>query len=432
MCGDAISAPWQSPGFGAGKSGSTTMPQRGRTGSAKHLRLGLGSALALLFLAFVPAHYGPPPPAASDSGHGVAAASTARTYESNDYLVGAVRADVMAMQVPERDESLELRAAGDVQAAPSPDNTSAQTSVETSGDGAGDGSGQSGVVADSTIAPQPAQSDRPANTAQPKALTGPAIMAAATPGHAPEPLATPQVYKKDLYDGGLVRYQDPDMTACTATATQMMLNFTASRGSPGAGFVWAPTTSYDTQEGILAWERENDTLISTAPGSDPHGWRNALNYYGWNDYRSPGSHHYEDLAYSSYATAVKAAVVAIAVENQPVGILGWSGGHAQIMTGYEVYGADPAVSSDFVVQAVYLTDPLASNRMRDTRITYLAFGAGSTTYRFLPYNWTDSPADDPYMPGSTASYLEWYGKWVIVAPVSMSAAVPAGPAVPAS
>ncbi len=31
---------------------------------------------------------------------------------------------------------------------------------------------------------------------------------------------------------------------------------------------------------ILAFERSHDTLRSTSAGSDAHGWRNALNYYG--------------------------------------------------------------------------------------------------------------------------------------------------------
>jgi hypothetical protein len=280
------------------------------------------------------------------------------------------------------------------------------TSVGRSGD----------TPTDPTVEQPGVRQPRTQNTSMPK-LAQPGLASTATAGPAPQPLATPQLYK-----------QDPDMTACTATATEMMLNFTASKGSPGNGFAWSPTTSYGTQESILAWERANDTLEASAPGSDPHGWRNALNHYGWTEFTDPGSRHYEDLSYSSYASAVKAAVVAIATENQPVGILGWAGGHAQIMTGYEVYGADPAVSSDFIVEAVYLTDPLAADHIRDLRIPYSAFGSGSSAYRFQAYTWRDSPDDDPYMPGSLASYREWYGKWVIVAPVGVSSASPAGPA----
>jgi hypothetical protein len=264
-------------------------------------------------------------------------------------------------------------------------------------------------------------------TATPKPRVKPAVVPAAstaTPSPAPTPGEVRQAYKKDLYHAAGVRYQNPDYTACTAAATEVMLNFIAARGTPDAGFAWAPTTSYDTQEAILSWERAHDTLDDGPPGSDPHGWRNALNNFGWGDFTTPGSRHYEDLSYGSYEAAIRAAVVAIARENQPVGILGWAGGHAQIMTGYEVYGLDPAVSSDFAVQAVYLTDPLASDHILDARIAYSDFASGSTTYRFTPYNWRDSAADDPYTPGTIRSDQEWFGKWVIIAPMSTQSATP--------
>jgi hypothetical protein len=250
------------------------------------------------------------------------------------------------------------------------------------------------------------------------------ITANPTPQPAPVPAVAPATYSRDLYNGSLFRNQDPDGTACTAAATEDMLNLIRSRGTTGSGFVWNATTSYQTQEMILAWERANDTLDAGAPGSDPHGWRNALNHFGWNSYTTFGARPYEDLSYSSFAAATKAAVIAIARENRPVGILAWSGGHAQMMTGYEVYGQDPATSTDFDIIAVYLSDPLAKSALLDARVTYANFRSGPTLYRFTAYNWTDSAADDPYMPGTKASYMEWYGKWVIIAPVSFEAALP--------
>jgi hypothetical protein len=258
---------------------------------------------------------------------------------------------------------------------------------------------------------------------QPRSGSQPAV-GQPVPAAAPEPAAAPAIYSKDLFDGSLFRYQNPDGTACTATATEVMLNFIATKGSRGDGFTWSPTTSYDTQESILAWTRANDTLDAGAPGSDPHGWRNALNYYGWGSYTTFGARHYEDLSYSSSASAIKAAVAAVARENKPVGLLAWSGGHAQILTGYEVYGLDPATSADFEVIAVYLSDPLSGDGLLDTRITYAGLQSGPTSYRFAPYTWTDSSADDPYMAGSTPSWHEWYGKWVIIAPVSFTSASP--------
>jgi len=233
----------------------------------------------------------------------------------------------------------------------------------------------------------------------------------------PKPILESKTYKMNLYDARLVRYQDPNYTACVATATQMMLNFVASNGAKGDGFRWNTSTSYTTQQNILAWERSHDAYAPSSPGTDPHGWRNGLNFYGWGSYTNASAMTYQDLSYTSYTAAVKAAVSAIATFDKPVGILGWAGGHAQFINGYEVYGQDPAVSSDFRVVAVYLTDPLRSDGLRNARISDASFRSGPYTYRFRPYNWKDSPYDDPYTPGNVPSYKEWYGKWVIVAPV---------------
>jgi len=201
------------------------------------------------------------------------------------------------------------------------------------------------------------------------------------------------------------------------TSTQMMLNFIASKGTRGSGFRWTKSTSYQTEKSLLAWERAHDTLVWTSKGTDPHGWRNGLNYYGWNSYTTASRMVYQDLAYTSYDAAVKAAVTAMAKFGKPVGILGWAGSHSQIMNGYEVVGEDPAVSSAFSVVAVYLTDSLKKDGLRNARISNADFQGGSLTYRFRAYAWTDSPYDDRYTAGTRASYKEWYGKWTIVAPV---------------
>ena len=107
---------------------------------------------------------------------------------------------------------------------------------------------------------------------------------------------------------------------------------------------------------------------------------------------------------------------------KPVGILGQAGGHAQIMNGYEVVGLNPATSSNFSVVAVYLTDPLGKDGLRNAKISNANFKSGSLTYRFrawlyTPYYKNESPYDDPYTAGTRTSYDEWYGKWNIVAPV---------------
>ena len=394
--------PWEMPGLDALEA--RARGERPGPGHAAHRRaeaIGTG-VVALLLLALVPSQIGalPPPdpsrpaPSSTSATSDVAGAPyTAGTEAPVEVAGPASSAQPTAIPAPQL-------AVVDVAAAPYESASASPTA---------------------TVKPTPGPTP---NRNQQPALVGGGSSPA--PGPTPQPSGQPKTYKKDLYDAAAVRYQDPDMTACTAASTEVMLNLIARRGTPGSGFAWTATTSYDVQESILTWERAHDTLDAGAPGSDPHGWRNALNYYGWNAYTTPGARQYEDIAYGSYDDAVRAAVVALARQNRPVGLLGWAGGHAQIMTGYEVYGLDPAVSSDFTVQAVYLTDPLASNHLLDSRITYSALQSGSTIYRFTAYDWRDSAADDPYTPGTLTSWREWYGKWVIIAPVSSTSVVPAG------
>jgi hypothetical protein len=194
----------------------------------------------------------------------------------------------------------------------------------------------------------------------------------------------------------------------------MMLNFVATNSSnPGAGFSWGPTTAYATQESILAYERAHMTMLTSSAGTDPNGWRNALNYYGWG---SMDAGVYVTQSYGSYLAAAKGAIIDMARTNKPVGILGWAGGHAQILNGYTVTGADPATgSTNFTINTVYITDPLASDGYRNVGISSATWQSGSSHIAFRPYTQTDSPYVDPItgVVGKTA----WYGKWVIVAPV---------------
>jgi hypothetical protein len=215
-----------------------------------------------------------------------------------------------------------------------------------------------------------------------------------------------------LFDGRAERWQDPDYTACTAASTESMLNTVAFAGS-ASGLTWSATTSYDVQESILAYERANMTMLASSAGSDPHGWRNALNYFGWG---SIDAGVYRDASYGSFDAAAKATVVAIATTHKPVGILAHAGAHAEFVTGYKVTGADPATgSSAFTIVGINLTDPLRSNGHRDTWITLDQWRSGSTWIRFSAYRETDSPGQDPI--DGQVGRSEWYGQWVIIAPV---------------
>jgi outer membrane biosynthesis protein TonB len=267
-----------------------------------------------------------------------------------------------------------------------------------------------------TAPPAPAATSTPApaatSTPAPAATSTPAPTESPEPTPSPAPSPSPQTWTLDLYDARAPRYQNPDNTACTAAAAQSMLNTIAYTGS-ASGFMWQPTTSYAVQEEILAYERANMTMLTTSAGSDPHGWRNALNYYGWG---SISAGVYRDSAYSSFDAAAKAAVRAVARYHKPVGILARAGTHAQFITGYQVTGDDPTTgSSDFSIIGVNLTDPYQAVAHRDFWLTYADWRSGGTWLRFSPYTESDSPYADP-IDGHVGTD-EWYGHWVLIVPV---------------
>ena len=128
---------------------------------------------------------------------------------------------------------------------------------------------------------------------------------------------------------------------------------------PTPALHWQFDNSYEMQGHILKYERDHMTMSRTYPGSDPHGWRNALNHFGWG---SIDAGVYVDSAYSSFDKAARATVSPIARFDKPVGILGWFGAHAQMVTGYTVHGEDPRVSDDWTIIGVYITDPLQADQ----------------------------------------------------------------------
>lgn len=225
-----------------------------------------------------------------------------------------------------------------------------------------------------------------------------------------------QSYARNLYSSQ-VRYQNPDLTACVATSTMIMLNEVAENGRRGGDFRWLPSTALVRQRTVLRWARSHDTLEPGPGGTDPNGWRNALNYYGWGSFSDPDAMTYQVFSFPTYDQAVRAAVTAMARYKRPVGMLGWGGGHAQVINGYTVFGQNPAKSAHFTVQYVYLTDPLKRDAMRNVKIAYSRLAVGPLRYRFRKYVQRDSPYDDPYTLGFLVADKGWYGRWVIVAPV---------------
>ena len=204
-----------------------------------------------------------------------------------------------------------------------------------------------------------------------------------------------------------------------------MLNTIALNGNGGSGFRWVVRLGTDPVTSILAWERSHDTLAG-GNGSDPHGWRNALNYYGWGSGALPpipGSTTTSRTA--SYAKAVKNAIRQLIRTRKPVGILALGGRHAQFITGYDGLSGNPFAkdgkgryTNTFTIDAVYLTDPLKANgfveRGSPTRPSRTR---RTRSLRFVPYTETDSPYDDPYTAGTVAAKNEWLNRWVIIAPI---------------
>ena len=190
---------------------------------------------------------------------------------------------------------------------------------------------------------------------------------------------TPPPSTLDLFRAEGFRYQDPNYSACTAASALVMLNTIALNGNGGAGFRWAVRLGIDPVNSILSWERTHDTLAGGS-GSDPHGWRNALNYYGWGSGAlASDTRIYDDFAYTSYAKAVKNAIRQLIRTRKPVGILAWGGRHAQFITGYDGLSGNPFAkdgngryTNAFTINAVYLTDPLKADGFVDTRVSYAA------------------------------------------------------------
>ena len=255
----------------------------------------------------------------------------------------------------------------------------------------------------------------------------------------PLPANGATVLRFNLYRGGAFVYQDPYYTACTAAAVMTMLNIADLADTGGTGFRW---TTYRTKNSsnradvrdmtsILSFERSHDTLAVGRPGSDAHGWRNALNYYGWGPaaMSDPAQRVYDDQSYWTFDGALKGAVVAIARFRKPVGLLAWAGGHAQVVTGYVASGEDPSISDNFVVNGLWVSDVLASSRLVNRYINRLSLRSGDVRYRFQSYREVDSPLDDPYSVGWRRSSVrsttsEWYRRWVLVVPVRDGAPVP--------
>ncbi|HEX5589164.1 MAG TPA: cell wall-binding repeat-containing protein [Candidatus Limnocylindrales bacterium] len=219
----------------------------------------------------------------------------------------------------------------------------------------------------------------------------------------------------NLYDGRAVRYQQPDPYACTATAVLMMLNMAAYAGiAEPEGFMWTPTIAFDVQSAILAWERDHMTQPQAGTdGSDPHGWRNALNHFGWGSLEADV---YRDLAFDGFDAALRQAIVSAASLGKPSGLLMLNGAHAVVLHGWDVTGDDPRTgSTNFTVGGVYITDPWGPVAHRNFYISRASLAGGTKWVQFGRFTEPDSTIVDPI--DGRIGRDEWQGRYVIVAAV---------------
>lgn len=176
-----------------------------------------------------------------------------------------------------------------------------------------------------------------------------------------------------------------DSVTCTAAAVQMMLNLVLNRSRHDAA----------EQDAILGFEQQSDTL-ATSDGSDPQGWAAALRRFGSSRTRT---YHWE--RHASNAAALRAAAYDLRMTGKPVGLLVYSGTHANVLVGFRAT-ADPARGGSFTVTAVQIAGPWYPRAGLDPAPgTWMSASAYAS--RFNRYNERD---------GLSA----WVGYWVIVTP----------------
>lgn len=176
-----------------------------------------------------------------------------------------------------------------------------------------------------------------------------------------------------------------NLTLCVAASTQMMLNIVLNRND-SAG---------QSQLAYIAYAQANDAGSYTA-GSDPAGWAAALNRFGGSTYSV--------AAFGDFAAALKNAALRMRLTNKPVGLLVWAGRHAWVMSGFTAT-ADPAMTSDFQVTAVYVSGPLYPRSLNSAGYDLAPDTILTPTQLSKYFNrYYDTP------------FPTWKGKYVVIVP----------------
>ncbi len=175
-------------------------------------------------------------------------------------------------------------------------------------------------------------------------------------------------------------------TWCVGASSQAMLN------------IINDTTNHRKrrQRRLVTYAMAHDQFLhSNKGGSDAVGWTATLNHFGGG--------RYEVSTAITYRHAVRKAVRRIRKTGKPVGLLVMGGRHAWVLTGFEAT-ADPALTNDFQVSAVYVLGPLYPRQQKgffdlepNTRLSWQQFKQ--------PFRRFDDP-DSP----------DFSGYWVTVVP----------------
>jgi len=139
----------------------------------------------------------------------------------------------------------------------------------------------------------------------------------------------------NLYDrGDFVTQATKDQ--CVSAAMQIMINVIGDEQDR------APRT-----QAVLA-RIANELSGAPDGGTEPRGWAAALSQLDFGAYRV-------SIA-GSRSVAVRRAVIALRATGRPVGLLVWRGAHSWVLHGFRST-ADPALTDDFAITGLYLTDP---------------------------------------------------------------------------
>ncbi len=169
------------------------------------------------------------------------------------------------------------------------------------------------------------------------AVNGSALAAAPALTPADSTVPARMDYLRDLATPGFYVGQYTYLQ-CVAASIQMMRNIILDETD------YSPATQHSI------WRQSRALSVYTGDGgADPYGWSRIMAPLGLGLYRIYGG--------TTMVDTIHAAARALAQSGRPVGLTVYSGGHAWVLSGVTAT-RDPAVTDDFTVLTVSISDPL--------------------------------------------------------------------------